>query len=125
MQLDYNQELKLKLQEWDKLIANKKSLMTSIFEQCNEATRTKIALGASYEVNFEARELIKFLARLHTVYNVSNNGDLLFGSCVAKINELNFRPIRSVKELLAAHPIDDSIWDHANPCMCQSTPWIT
>ena len=51
VRLDYNQELKLKLQEWGKLIANKKSLITIIFEQYNKATRTKIALSASYEDN--------------------------------------------------------------------------
>ena len=68
---DYDVELKLKLQEWDKLIANKKSLMPIIFEQCDEATRTTIALGASYEDNFEAGKLIKFLARVHKVYNVN------------------------------------------------------
>ena len=39
--------------EWDKFIANKNSLMTIILEQCHEATRTKIALGTSYEDNFE------------------------------------------------------------------------
>ena len=48
---DYNQELKLKLQEWDKLIANKKSLMTIIFKQYDDATKTKISLCASYEAD--------------------------------------------------------------------------
>ena len=118
MQSDYDQESKLKLQEWDKLIANKKSLMTIIiiFKQCDETTRTKIALNASYEDNFEAEELLKFLARVDTVCNISNNGDLLFGSRVAKIIEPNFRPIRSVEELLAVHTFDDPILDHTDPC---------
>ena len=40
VQPDYNQELTLKLQEWDKLITDKKSLMTVILEQCNDATKT-------------------------------------------------------------------------------------
>ena len=34
--------------------------MTIIFGQCNDAIRTKIALGASYEANGEGRELIEF-----------------------------------------------------------------
>ena len=70
--LDYNQVLKLK-QEWDKLIADKKSLMTIIFEQCVDATKTKIVLGASYEDNLEAGKRIKFFTRVHIVYNRSNN----------------------------------------------------
>ena len=44
---DYRHESNLKLQEWDKLITDKKSPMTIILNQCNEATRTKIVLGAS------------------------------------------------------------------------------
>ena len=45
--LDYGQALKLKLQELGKIIADKKALMTIIFKQCNNVTKTKIALGAS------------------------------------------------------------------------------
>ena len=69
VQLNYSQELKLKLQEWNKFIANKKSLMTIIPNQYNEATRAKITLGSFYEDNFEAGELMKFLARVHTICN--------------------------------------------------------
>jgi len=71
--LDY-----LNLQEWDKLIAGKKSLMTLIFEQFDDATRTETAPGASYEANYKAGELIKFLTRVRTVCNQSNNGGLFF-----------------------------------------------
>ena len=35
VQLDFGQEAKMQLQEWDKLIADKKSLMTIILNQCN------------------------------------------------------------------------------------------
>ena len=90
--------------------------MTVILEQCNEATRTKIALDTSYEDNFEARELIKFLARVYAVCNLTNNGDILFGSCVTKIIEHNVWPTLSIEELLIAHPTNDAIWDHTNPC---------
>ena len=47
--LDYNQKSKLKLQEWSKLTADKKSLITIIFGQCNDTTRTEIALGTNYK----------------------------------------------------------------------------
>ena len=43
---DHNQQSKLKLQEQAKLITNKKSLMTIIFGQCDDPTRTVIALAA-------------------------------------------------------------------------------
>ena len=42
---DHNMKCKLKLQEWYKLLADKRSLMTIIYGQCDEATRTKIALS--------------------------------------------------------------------------------
>ena len=44
-QLNYNQESKLKHQEWNKRIANKKSLMTIILNQYDKATRAEISLG--------------------------------------------------------------------------------
>ena len=53
--LNYNQELKLKLQELNTIITDKKSLMSMILNQCNEATGAKIALSSFYEDNFEAR----------------------------------------------------------------------
>ena len=38
--LDHNMKCKLKLQEWYKLLADKRSLMTIIYRQCDNATRT-------------------------------------------------------------------------------------
>ena len=52
--------------------------MTIIFGQCNDATRTEIALGANYNTDCENRELINFLARLQTVYYGSDDGGLSF-----------------------------------------------
>ena len=77
--------------------------MAIILDQYNEATKTEIALGTSNEDNFEAGEFIKLLARVYTVCNITNNGDedILFGSCVTKIDEHDFWPMLSVKELLA------------------------
>ena len=75
---DYDQKSKLKVQEWSELTANKKSLMTIIFRQCNNATRTKIALGLNYKTNCEDEELINFLTRLQTFCYGSDDGGLSF-----------------------------------------------
>ena len=75
---DYKQKLNLKLQEWSKLTANKKSLMTIIFGQCDDATRTEIALGANYKTDHEDGELINFLTRLQTVFYGSDDRGLSF-----------------------------------------------
>ena len=55
--LDFNQKSKIKSQEYSKSIADKKALMTIIYGQCNEVTKTKIALGASYTAYCNARRL--------------------------------------------------------------------
>ena len=114
--LDYNQESKLKLQECNKLIANKKSLMTIILKQCNVTTITKKFLGVSCEDYLEAREFIKVLIRIRTVCNRSNNGSLLFGSRVAKIAKHNIWPLQFIEALLVTYPTNDAIWDHTDPC---------
>ena len=57
--LDHVQESKTKSQEWDKLIANKKSVIKIILDQCDEDIRGEIALGPSYENNFKAEEPIE------------------------------------------------------------------
>ena len=90
--------------------------MTIIFNQCDKATRAKITLSSSYEDNFEAGELIKFLIRVHTVFNGTNNGNILFGFQVTKITEHHFQLTLIVEELLSAHPTNDFIWDNTNPC---------
>ena len=59
--LDYNQESNVKSQEWDDLLANKKSIMKIILGQCDEDTRARIALDSSDEYNMKIGELIKFL----------------------------------------------------------------
>ena len=50
--------------------------MTIIFGQCDDATRTEIALGPTYETDYEGGELINFLTRLRTVCFGSNDGGL-------------------------------------------------
>ena len=75
---ELDMKCKVKLQEWSKLIADKKSLMTIIYRQCNDATRTKIALGNYYEVIRANAELIRFLEIVQTFCYGSDDGGLLF-----------------------------------------------
>ena len=90
--------------------------MSIILNRCDEDTRAEIALGSSCQDNLEAGELIKFLARVRTVCNNTDDADVFFGSRVTKITKHHLQPTTIVKELLAAHPTDDAIWDNANPC---------
>ena len=92
--------MKLKLQEWNKIIADKKSVMMIILNQCDKATRVEIALGSSYKDNLEAGEHIKFLARIRTVYNGTNYANVFFGYRVTKITEHHVQPTLIVKEII-------------------------
>ena len=58
---EYDQKSKIKSQEWAKLTADKKSLITIIFGQYNDSTRTKLALGTTYKANCDTGNLINFL----------------------------------------------------------------
>ena len=42
---EHKRKSKIKSEEYAKFIADKKALITIIFGQCNEATKTKISLG--------------------------------------------------------------------------------
>ena len=68
----------------------KKSLMIIIYRQCNDATRTKIALRTTYEVDRQDRNITKFLKQVRTVCFGSNGGGLSFGP---------YKPAVSVKLL--------------------------
>ena len=48
--------------------------MTVIYGQCDDATRTKIALGDDYKVICANAELIKFLTIVQAVCYGSDNG---------------------------------------------------
>ena len=47
---EHDMNTKLKLQRWSKLLADKRSLKTIIYRQCNDATRTETAFGDDYEI---------------------------------------------------------------------------
>ena len=58
---DFEQKSKIKSQEYSKVVTDKKALMTIIYRQCDGATQTEIALGATYKVGRQDRNLIEFL----------------------------------------------------------------
>ena len=61
---EHDLKSKIKSQEWAKLTANKKALMTIICGQCNNATLTELALGANYATDYDDGNIISFLHRL-------------------------------------------------------------
>ena len=75
---EHDIQYKLKLSQWSKLLANKRSLMTIIYGQCDDATRTKIALGDNYEIFWRDAELIRFLKIVQKVCYGSDDGGLSF-----------------------------------------------
>ena len=76
---DFAQKSKTKSQEYFKFVANKKALMTIIYGQWNKARKIEIALGATYDVDCQDRNLIEFLKWVRTVCFGSNDGRLSFG----------------------------------------------
>ena len=73
------QNFKIKSQEYTKFLANKKALIIIIFGQCDEATKTKIALGATYTADRQAGILINFHKQPRTVCFCSDDGGLSYG----------------------------------------------
>ena len=58
---EYKRNSKNKSQEYAKFLADKKSLITIFFGQCDEATQTKIALRATYTADRNAERLLAFI----------------------------------------------------------------
>ena len=76
---EYKRNSKNKSQEYAKFLADKKALTTILFGQCDEATKTKIALGATYTANRQAGRLSSFIERMRTVCFGGDNGGLSYG----------------------------------------------
>ena len=58
---EYKRNSKNKSQEYAKFLADKKALITILFGQCDEATKTKIALRATYAADRDAGRLLSFI----------------------------------------------------------------
>ena len=118
--LEYKRNSRKKSQEYAKFLADKKSLITILFRQCDEATHTKISLGATYTEDRDAERLLPFIQRMSTVCFGGEDGVLSYGPYkqVVAIKSLNtytnnnprdlFVPTRVVC-LLAMHNIQPSL----------------
>ena len=62
-----------------KFLIDRKDLITIIFGQYDETTKTKVALGATYTANCRAGRLIDFVERLRTICFSSDDGGLSYG----------------------------------------------
>ena len=62
-----------------------------LFEQCDEATQIKIALGATYTADRDAGRLLAFIKQMRTICFGSNDGGLSYGPYkkVVAIKSLN------------------------------------
>ena len=75
---EYKRNSKLKSQEYSKFLQDKKSLITTLYGQCDEATQTKIALRDNYTDDQNEGRLLAFVEQLHVIYFGSNNGGLSY-----------------------------------------------
>ena len=61
---EYKRNSKNKSQEYAKFLADKKSLITILFGQYDEATQTKISLGDTYTADRGAGRLLAFIEQM-------------------------------------------------------------
>ena len=85
-------------------------------DQCDKATREEITLGQSPEYDVTAGGILKFKTKMRKMCTNSKDKDVVFGSSITRSTEHYIRPATRVKELLAAHPDDDSICNNIDPC---------
>ena len=71
--------------EWDKHIADKKSIMALILSRCDETTREEMTLSQSS--GYDAMTGGLLIKRLYKVCNPSRNKNVFFGSTISKITE--------------------------------------
>ena len=76
--MEYERDSKNKSQEYSKFLRDKKSLMTILFGQCDEATQTEISLGDNYTEDRDERRLLAFIEQLCAICFGGNNGGLTF-----------------------------------------------
>ena len=76
---EYEWNTKNKSQEYAKFLADKKALITILFGQCDEATKTEIALGTNYAADRQAGRLIAFIKQMRIVCFGSDDGGLSYG----------------------------------------------
>ena len=79
---EYERASKIKFQEYAKFLADKKALITIIFSQCDEVTKTEIALVPAYIADRQAGRLIEFLERLRQAESLIIFIDLTTTTCL-------------------------------------------
>ena len=75
---EYEQNSKIKFQEYSKFLQDKKSLFTILCGQCDEATQTDIALRDSYIGDRDEGRYLAFIERLRAICFGGNNGGILY-----------------------------------------------
>ena len=82
---------KLKSQVYFKFLQDKKSLITILYGQCDEATQTEIALGDNYTDDRDEGRLLAFIERLRAICIGGEDGGLSYPSYkqVITIKSLN------------------------------------
>ena len=75
---EYDLQKCLKQIEWDKTIANKKTLINLFYRQCDKATLTMLALGATYKADHNNENLMHFLGGLRDICYQNNDGGLSY-----------------------------------------------
>ena len=90
--------------------------MELILDRCDKVTREEITLVQSPEDDVMTEGLLKFITKMRKVCTNSNSKDVFFGSSITRITKHHIWPVTRVKELLAAHPDNDSIWNNIDPC---------
>ena len=88
---EYKRNSKNKSQEYNKFLADKKSLITILFGQCDEATQTEIALGVNYTEDRDDGRLLAFIERIRSICFGGDDGGLSYGPYkqVVAIKSLN------------------------------------
>ena len=76
---EYERDSKNKSQEYTKFLADKTALITILFWQCDEATKTEIALGATYTADCQTKRLSTFIKRMRTVCFGRDDDSLSYG----------------------------------------------
>ena len=90
--------------------------MGLILNRYDKVTMEEITLGQSPEDDVMAGGLLKFITKMRKVCNTFKGKNAFFGSSITRITKHHVQPVTRVKELLAAHPDDDSIWNNTDPC---------
>ena len=75
---EYKRDSKNKYQEYAKFLADKKALIVILFGQCDEATKTKVALGVTYAADHQTGRLVDFLKQIRKVCFGSVDGGLSY-----------------------------------------------